>query len=372
MRHFSYYLYENFDAAAAAGNPLNPRAILGASADPILARVADSPPGECGMASCLRDFGAGPVRQLTDAGVLREEQRRLFFDCPVFLREDASALLDWGRTSAARLVGLLEPALPRLYALCSGIQNGFPVELNLYHLLCGRVFDGLFFDYLRSRGALATSRPHPGGLDYLVIIYEDCPELESLSRSLLCSYNRLADANCALQSLGDSHGERRDLYRFFRLLEGGSTSAPWLDEARELLGDLDAGGILAEVPGLLLNGSCSARVRALLEFFGYIRDGAAAVPVYSGPALDTASELERTVEAHIGESAVLAISSAHSLRLSPNAHGAAPAETANELYHILFGCINGELVRRGFVAPPPFRPGEGRYLKSMELYLSSN
>ena len=41
-------------------------------------------------------------------------------------------------------------------------------------------------------------------------------------------------------------------------------------------------------------------------------------------------------------------------------------ETANELYHILFGGINEELVRRGLTAAPPDRPGEGRYLQCIK------
>ena len=50
-------------------------------------------------------------------------------------------------------------------------------KMNLYHLLCGAVFDGDFFDYLRENQLLTTSRLHTSGVDYIITVYEKCPEL---------------------------------------------------------------------------------------------------------------------------------------------------------------------------------------------------
>lgn len=49
-------------------------------------------------------------------------------------------------------------------------------------------------------------------------------------------------------------------------------------------------------------------------------------------------------------------------------HGVPKEEVANEVYHMIFGMLNEELVSRGFVQVPDFHVGEGRYLKSIELY----
>lgn len=54
------------------------------------------------------------------------------------------------------------------------------------------------------------------------------------------------------------------------------------------------------------------------------------------------------------------------LEITAARHGVPAGETANELYHILFGGINEELVRRGLTAAPPDRPGEGRYLQCIK------
>ena len=49
-------------------------------------------------------------------------------------------------------------------------------------------------------------------------------------------------------------------------------------------------------------------------------------------------------------------------------HGVRWTEIANELYHILFGTINQQLVDRKLVSEPQFFPGQGRYRKCIELY----
>ena len=48
-------------------------------------------------------------------------------------------------------------------------------------------------------------------------------------------------------------------------------------------------------------------------------------------------------------------------------HGVAAGEIANEMYHIAFGMLNERLIESGFVEKPREYPGEGRYLKSIEL-----
>jgi len=75
-------------------------------------------------------------------------------------------------------------------------------KTNLYHLLCGAVFDGSLFDYLSKHNQLVTSRFHSSGIDYIITVYEKCPELDSFSNHLLCSYNRFSDGTRALQSFG--------------------------------------------------------------------------------------------------------------------------------------------------------------------------
>lgn len=363
MREFEYFLFENFDADEEAHNPNNPRKLLGEETDGILSQVADHQ-------TAAGDLSV--IERLITGGVLRKDGEKLAFDCPVFLREDAAVLRRAVQDKATILADLLERKSSELKASCSKIKNGFGVAQNLYHILCGMVFDGYFFDYLSGKGACATSRLHPSGLDYLNVIYEKCGELQTLSDGLLCAYNRLVNENCSLQSFGDAQGNRFDFYRFFRLMEQGNL-APKFQYAEELLleafGSADKDALLSEATRLAQSGSCSPAALRLLELFGYAKNGRISVPVFKPEHQKYIMEIETIVENCIGDEVaqtLLDISS--SIDITAVRHGVNCLEIANELYHIVFGSINEELALRRIVEPPQFIPGEGRYFKCMEIY----
>lgn len=363
MRRFDYFLFENFDADIEAKNPANPRNFMGKAADVILSQVADGK---------IVDANQSMVQRLIAGGVLRCDGKTVGFDCPVFLKRDATILHKEVAEKAAALTDMLVIKCSEFQAAISKIRNGFSAQENLYHVLCGMVFDGYFFDYLCSTDALATSRVHPSGLDYLSVIYEDCPELKTLSDDLLCSYNRLANDKCALQSFGDGQGNRFDFYRFFRLLEQGNPE-PKFRQAEQLLlkafGKADKDALLSQALLLVLNGKCEPDVLRLLECFGYAKDGKLCVPVYRPEHRQYIMEIASIAEQAIGDAIAQALLEiANSADLTAAKHGVNPLEITNELYHILFGSINDELVRRGIVAQPRYLPGEGRYLRCVEIY----
>lgn len=367
MRHFTYFLFENFDPDQEAENPANPRRILNASADAPLSRVADFPPRGCPSALLREEFGSEAAERLAAAGALREEGGRTLYDTPVFLAEDVPALQNFFTAAAAPLADRLWDIREKLWAAAGELPTGFGPKRNLYHVLCGMIFDGFFFDWLEQRGALAVSRPHASGLDYLSVIYEDCPGLQKFSDRLLCSYNRLTDGETALESFGDADGDRFDLYRCFRLRESGPLPSRFR-EAGALLDRLPRGEerriLLEETRSLLRGKPCQADCLAILERFGYVENGRIAVPLFSpeaNPAIEGLTALVK--ECLCGEMARTLEEARENLALTAVSHGVPPREIANELYHILFGGINEEAVRRGLVSAPPFRRGEGRYLQ---------
>lgn len=360
MRRFSYFLYENFDPEEQAGNPQNPRRFLDASADSVFTRIAQVPPRSCPADA----VSASAVAPLIQGGVLREEDGRLLFDTPIFLREDAAVLREAMEARAKRLVAQLLPAVPELRSCCQELDNRFDVSVHLYHILCGMVFDGQFFEYLSRLGAVATSRLHDSGLDYLVILYESCQELNGFSDGLLCSYNRFTDGICSLQSFGDCDGHRFDVYRFSRLLEAGRLP-PRFERARKLF-EKHSGKeyLLAQVRELAERGTCEPDALALLTEFGYAEDGRLCVPVYGKAAFRAAERMEEILEKRMGGAFVRALAGVEGL--TAVRHGVPEKELANELYHILFGFVNEALAARGIVAGPPKIPGEGRYLRCIQ------
>lgn len=368
MREFAYFLFENFDADEEVNNPFNPRSFLGKATDALLTEAAQSSVSYNG---CCEKYSAQLVRKLIDGGVLRPSGTELAFDCPIFLREDAAVLHAEIGSKASALADLLQNSMTDIRGCCGKIENGFPVELNLYHILCGMVFDGDFFGYLSNKGALATSRQHPSGLDYLTVIYEKCEELQTLSDGLLCSYNRLVNTKCSLQSFGDAKGNRFDFYRFSRLLERGMLPGRFKN-AEVLLNDFGGANkdlLLDEVVSLIQTGRCNSAAMALLELFGYVQDGAICVPVYTPEHQKYIAEIESIVEKRIGDTmADTLIELAGTIDITAVKHGVNRLEIANELYHIVFGSINEELVTRGIVAAPKDIPGEGRYFQCIEIY----
>ncbi|MBR5225155.1 MAG: hypothetical protein IKV90_05780 [Clostridia bacterium] len=370
MRRFSYFLYQNFDPDIHSENPLNPRHFQNAGTDAILSYIAGFPAGACNYEKCAGVFGNGILNTLIAGGIIKRKKDYVLFDTPVFLCEDAKVLRSRMGTIANKLTDTLETCIPQIHDLCSAICNGFSIELNMYHVLCGMVFDGYFFDYLEQCNAVSTSRMHASGLDYLSIIYEQCPELDAYSDGLLCSYNRFANSHCALQSFGDANGDRHDFYRFFRMIESGELPERY-QTAKQLLdrcGCMGKDEILHHVSQYVQHGSGSAPVMALLEHFGYAKDGAISVPIYTAEDDKTIKAIASTVEAHLGEHFAAELTAlSKEVHITANSHGVSSGEIANEIYHILFGSINEELVRRGIVAQPPYISGEGRYYCSIQL-----
>lgn len=270
---------------------------------------------------------------------------------------------------ASTLTDDLEKCIPQIRSLCAGMHNGFPVEQNLYHILCGMVFDGAFFDYLERSNVVATSRMHISGLDYLSVIYEQCPELDAYSDGLLCSYNRFANSSCALQSFGDANGSRHDFYRFFRLLDAGDLPGQYC--TAQLLWKqcgFSKDEFLHHVSAYIRHGSCPDSVLALLEHFGYAENGMLSVPVYTAEDSAILNSITAAVELQLGSCFAAKLTElSGELDITASRHCVPLRETANELYHLLFGTINEELVRREIVAAPSYYPGEGRYRKCIQL-----
>lgn len=303
------------------------------------------------------------VHDMVYVGALRWEEGDLRFDTPIFLQEDASVLNGGFAEDACVLAKRLGAHKNELHAIANKIQNGFSSAENLYHILCGMVFDGTFFDALCESGAVSTSRLHPSGMDYLMIIYQQCPELDTLSRKLLCSWNRLIGNGVALQSFGDSDGARNDFYRVYQLqahtrAQGQFPNCALLPQKEELL---------TQTLRLIEKGCCEPWAVKLLERYGYTDHGRICVPVFHQDDRYVVHEINRLVCNVLLEDVNRLLLNSE-LDITAVRHDVNRKEIANELYHILFGHMNEALVDMKIVAAPKHIAGEGRYLKSIQLF----
>ena len=373
MKKYSYFLFENFDAQALAEHPKNPRKFFDEKTDCAIAQLFSLPVGanvELFFQQCSQaGLSEQQIKQRIEVGFFREENEKIYLDCPVICREDISVIRREVSTIVKLLVEKLEQHTADLYRLTKEQQNGFSEQENLYHLLCGAVFDGSLFDCLEQEQAVCTSKQHKSGLDYLITVYEDCAECQSFSEQLLCSYNRFTDGKRSLESFGDANGNRRDFYRFFRLREQGIL-APCREE--EWIRQIESQHknvreyLLDQVQNLAEGKRIPQQVQSLLKQFGYCNRQGICVPVFHEDAKQTVEKLTNLVSSLLLEEMIDSVTAA-SRHLSCIRYGASVEEAANETYHILFGMINEELVRRKIVSPPLFFSGEGRFRKCIWL-----
>lgn len=363
MRRFDYFLYGDCPVRICADNP---RAWFDAETDAILTEIVKSEPGKCDCGAVEVRFSTERIENLIRIGLLRRENGALWLDSPVLLEEDVAAIEKGMSARVARMAQSVLNGRSAFEKAVKTLQNGFSVERNLYHLLCAATFDGQFFDLLSERGVVSTSRMHESGLDYLIIVYEKSTELERFSRKLLCSYNRMTDGVRALQSFGDSDGDRMDFYRFNSLRASKRLTDSAILRAWNELPEQDFASKMLDAAESLANfGECDSKREWLLEQFEYASGGKLAVPVYRSADLACVAELTALSDECLYDQMSSAISEKTGLICA--AHGVGTGEIANEMYHIAFGMLNERLIESGFAEKPREYPGEGRYLKSIEL-----
>lgn len=368
---FHKFFFDGTDITDLPGNITHPRqALLVPAADSLLARIASASPGDINLAQ-LPSAEVEAVTHLIATGVLRSESGRLYFDCPIILDGDRQTLADMSIRHALHLADILVQHSAQLNAIVASKQDGFSPQRHLYHMLCGGVLDGSMFDHLEEGGLVTTSKPLATGSNCLTILYEDTPALNQFSDLLLCSFNRLRTESCTFVSFGDSNGLRRDFYRWFTCRSTNQTALQdtpldallpaSLPELREEAG--------RQWKRLMAGHTLSDEWLTIFQHFGYMEQQRPCVPVYTAAECEAFQQQLDALVAPLllPELRTVLAEIATCNQLTAIRHGVAPADLANEVYHILFGQINEQLVQYGLVAQPSHTPGEGRYLRCVEM-----
>lgn len=357
---FNKYFFENFPPDTPF-DIKNPRYVLSLDGvDPILEKIIISTP----YSLTTEDFSnAALVRSLLYVGVLQQKNGKIGLGVPFFVEKDAEVLMKLSKRVANSIANELIGHKEQIFSIANCIHNGYCVERNLYHILCGYIFDGLIFDYLEENELVTTACVHDSGLDYLVILYEDTPSLNEYSDLLLCSYNRLTINGKGFVSFGDSNGNRKDLYRYKRLNE------------RNLLSEKEKAYICQPTESLIENFKkvadgyqVDSSYMATYEYFGYCQNGKIVVPIYNSHSYDVANRLYEFVLGIVKKpitNALFTIQEKSSLLAI--AHDVKVKDIANEIYHLIFGEVNECLVKSRLVSEPHYIQGEGRYFKSFEM-----
>lgn len=327
--------------------------------DSVLERVIVNGP----YSLAIEDFdNVDLVHALLHIEVLQLKYDRLGLAVPFFVNQDADILKKLSKKVANIIAAELLAYKEQIINIAERIDNGYPVERNLYHILCAYIFDGLMFDYLEENELVTTSCVHNSGLDYLVVLYEDTASLNEYSDMLLCSYNRLIVNEKGFVSFGDSNGNRNDFYRYYRQKELNLLSEK---EKKYISCSMET---LVETFDRMVDGDqVEPYFVEIYERFGYCLDGKIDVPVYNSHSREIANELYRFIVEIINVHMINALVMIQcETRLSAIAHEVKVKDIANEIYHLIFGEVNEILTKSGLILPPPYVQGEGRYFKSFE------
>lgn len=356
---FNKYYFENYPVDTPFDEN-NPRYVLSQDGvDAILeAIIAVSP-----YSLSIDNFeNSKLVEGLLHVDVLQEKDGKLGMAVPFFVKKDADALKELSKDIAHNIVNKLLEQKEKIVEIIKKIDNGYSHDRNLYHILCGYIFDGLMFDFLEEKQLVTTSCVHDSGLDYLVILYEDTDKLNEYSDQLLCSYNRLMVNGKGFVSFGDSAGNRRDFYRYMRRKELGE-----LGEQERRYVNFEPTELVENFVKLLENQPVEKLYIEVYEYFDYYKNGQITVPVYNQNSYKVADELYKYVlQITKDEIADALFAIRNNINLTAVTHDVEVKDIANEIYHLIFGEVNELLVQSGMVAKPMWGAGEGRYLKSFE------
>jgi hypothetical protein len=311
---------------------------------------------------------------------------------PAFLEKDIIEMENYinniGEVIGKRIIEMQDTLYKKISELkCSKYHS---YQRILYHIICDEIFDGTAFDFFTERNTFCTSKLQPGNRDYIIVAYEDNDLVEKHSNKILCSSNNYRSSGFTFNSFGDSNGLRKDLFRFFRLTQKSINSASPFDKVNvsynTVLDNINK-EIAYECGTLIRNiinhnikySQLSEKEMSLAQFLKELEyidvnvpDNTIKIniPVFYDFELSTViRELSDTILINIFPIVKKIFDSfeTNSSKLTSVRHMVDIKETANELWHQIFGAVNEYLVRERFVATPEDINGEGRYLRSLTM-----
>lgn len=278
-----------------------------------------------------------------------------------------------------------------LYAKVSQLRcfKHYTYERILYHIICDKIFDGTAFEFFTKRNTFCSSKLQPGNRNYIIVAYEDSKLVEKHSNKILCSSNNYRSSEFTFNSFGDLNGLRKDMFRFFRLTQKSVHSASSFDKVNIAYNNVldrmnkkiayECGNLIRSViekditySQLSEQEKSIAQFLQELEYISINEDNSISVNItvfYDFEVATTIKELSDIILENIFP-IVKEIFDSFEINVSeitPVRHNVDIKETANELWHQIFGATNEYLVKEGFVATPNNIDGQGRYLRSLTI-----
>lgn len=331
------------------------------------------------------------ISSLKLINAIDENEKGYKINFPTFLEKDI-VNMDRHLNNIGEVVGDKIISLKKIiYEKLSSLTNykTFTNERLLYHIICDKIFDGTAFDFFEAKKVFCTSKLQKGNRDYIIVAYEDSSIVDKYSNELLCSSNNYRAGDFIFNSFGDSNGARKDVYRFFRLVQKGlENTSPFYDLNLSYIKVIDgANKDIAKRCGELIydvyNNSINydeliEQDKNLLTFLNEInyitindedKSISVNIPIFQSNDKVIINEISDIVLLNIFPIVKDTFENFESNvpDLTGVMHKVDIKEIANELWHQIFGATNEYLVKKFFVHKPECVNGEGRYLRSLYI-----
>ncbi|ERI92223.1 hypothetical protein HMPREF1982_02612 [Clostridiales bacterium oral taxon 876 str. F0540] len=318
---------------------------------------------------------------------VKEDNYRIKF--PIFLEKDVFTMEEYlkniGQEIGTSIMALEDILIKKISQLTT--SSSFSYKRILYHIICDKIFDGLAFDYFEKKDIFCTSKLQPGNRDYIIIAYEESKVVESYSSKLLCSSNNYRACGYTFNSFGDDNGQRKDIFRFFRMTQKSLEAATPFHELSvaymKLIDNMNkeiaqkCGELILKINKENINyyelSEWDRNIVDFLEEMSYLsfndKNGSldVKVPIFYSKDNEIVNELSAIILSNIYPIVEKVFKNLEDemRELTAIIHGVPIKEIGNEIWHQIFGQTNEYLVRQGFVEPPENIEGEGRYLRSL-------
>lgn len=379
MRNFEIFYFDN---DMGEYNEFNPRFVMG---QPYIKEIISILGHNKPFSFSLKDLAIKlkinndnlkkSINLLKNISAIRVKKEKLSLAFPFFTSGDCKIIKKIVLKELEKIEKLFKNKIVVFRKKIGELYPDIDQNISLYHLLCGKFFDGSMFDFLEKQNLLAKSFPKKDNRDYIIIGYNLDRYCKKFNSELFCSFNHARYGKSSLSSFGNAEGNRFDYFRYFKLREKQQLSKKFLKVDKDLKiysSDEIVKRSLCVLDSLYYKKPFEKDLFYFsLKRFNYInRDDQIIVPVFYNH-IEKCAEFSEFAIKEIGKIIIQNMQEVKKEVLKSDIscinHTVPIDELCNELWHIYFGLLNKFLIDKKYVAHPKHFLGEGKYLKCVYI-----
>jgi hypothetical protein len=327
--------------------------------------------------------------ELINAIEIKDNTYRIIF--PVFLEKDVLKMKSYinkiGESIGKKIIDMKDIIYKNVsYLECSKEHNNKRI---LYHIICDKIFNGTAFDFLEEKEIVCTKKLQPDNRNYRIVAYEQSEEVEKHSNKFIVSSNTYKSSGFVFNSFGDSNAYRKDMFRFFKLIEKNLNKATPFHDLNiayiKVIEDMNkeiAKSCGELIRNIIINhtkyNEFAPKERNLidmlkeLEYINIDKEDESIlinIPVFFANEKNIIKDISDAILLNIFPIMREGIEEfeANTYDLTAMKHNVKLEEIVNQLGRQILGETSKYLAREGFIAVPDNIGEEGRYLRSFSI-----